>query len=185
MKYALVFFFVVIVSCSNIVELSKGVNKDIKSKDYYLSLFERKGIDKSSIYFPVLNDPNERNQFLFQIAKQKYYYFYGVIKNENSKYWFKNIGDSSHGCQQVLFLLQNETIYPLKYFQKSEISLLNYNYKNSSGEDLNITNKKTIILLYHHAIGKAIFKDIKPVLEFVKNSEDYNYKIIFTDFFTK
>lgn len=182
MKYALVFFFIVNVSCSSIVELANGVNKESKSKEYYLKLFGRKGIDANVIYFPVINDQKERNQFLYQITRQKYYYFYGVIKNENSEYWFKNIPDASHGCQQVLFLLQNETIYPLKCVQKDEIPLLNYSYKNSIGEEFIVSNKKTVILLYNHAIGKAIFKDIKPVLEFVQKNNEYNFRIIVADF---
>lgn len=181
-KILLTIIVVVSFSCSNIVELANGVNKESKSKEYYLKLFERKGIDANVIYFPVINDQKERNQFLYQITRQKYYYFYGVIKNENSKYWFKNIPDASHGCQQVLFLLQNETIYPLKCVQKDEIPLLNYSYKNSIGVDFVVSNKKTVILLYNHAIGKAIFKDIKPVLEFVQKNNEYNFRIIVADF---
>lgn len=181
-KILLTIFIIVSFSCSTIVELANGVNKESKSKEYYLKLFERKGIDANVIYFPVINDQKERNQFLYQITRQKYYYFYGVIKNENSKYWFKNISDASHGCQQVLFSLQNEAVYPLKCYQKNEIPLLNYSYKNSIGEEFVVSNKKTVILLYNHAIGKAIFKDIKPILEFVQKNNEYNCRIIVADF---
>ncbi|AWA29234.1 hypothetical protein HYN48_03540 [Flavobacterium magnum] len=174
-----------IFSCKSPASSIYGTNKKVETNVIrYLNVFKQHDIDVDKVYFlesdSIINI-NYRVNFLRLFHRNSDYFYFGTAYTTDSTFFFKQTKDKKYGCKEVYESIRNENEFPFHIDGEFKELLSKYKFSTVDNNPLIIKDKKTVILLYHHSMGRLFFKDTKDIRDYASKNKGIQYIILSTD----